>query len=473
MVAKIRVRWPDGGICGACFTTAVNTYGTCAQCSTERLLPGRSPSNEIICRDCAGITTTLSCDRCDREGERIRSGLCASCVVTEDLAAILHPNNPPDLRLHRLIREMASTNRPQSIRTWMRGKGASELLRRLGSRDLALNHDAFDREPPSRAVEHLREMLVHHHILPSRGDIRLARFETWLDNRLDSFAGNPHVLQPLEQFGRWHHLRRLRQEPPAPNMDHATRAAKQEITEAGKFLIWLQSQHGAHVDDLRQEHIDLYWSEGSSTRKHIRNFLQQRGLTGHRRGMIAPAREAQTSPSITGRERLDHLRRVVEADKVTLSTRVAAIILLLYGTPIGTIAGLRVDDFVTSLDGMTISLGRQPAPIPDPLIPLFTDYLANRSHNGTMNKNSPWLFPSTNAGQHISATSLLRRFKIFGIQALGARNATLADLTLELDPTSLASLLGYSAKIMTKHAARAGVTMAIYPALHLPADGPQ
>lgn len=44
---------------------------------------------------------------------------------------------------------------------------------------------------------------------------------------------------------------------------------------------------------------------------------------------------------------------------------------------------------------------------------------------------------------------------IFGIHSLGARNATLADLGLELDPTSLAALLGYSAKVMTEHAARA------------------
>jgi len=116
---------------------------------------------------------------------------------------------------------------------------------------------------------------------------------------------------------------------------------------------------------------------------------------------------------------------------------------------------------------MTINLGTQPAPIPDPLIPLFTDYMANRSHSGTMNKNSPWLFPSTNAGQHINPNTLLIRFRTFGIRALAARNTTLADLTLELDPTSLAALLGYSAKIMTKHAARAGTAMASYPAMLL------
>lgn len=147
---------------------------------------------------------------------------------------------------------------------------------------------ALDREPQSRSLEHLREILTHHRILPTRGDIRLARFEAWLDERLATFESLHHIHQPLERFGRWHHLRRLRQDPPPANMDHVTRTAKQEITETGKFLLWLHEEQHAQIDELRQEHIDLYWSEGSSTRKHIRNFLQQRHATGKTRALKPP-----------------------------------------------------------------------------------------------------------------------------------------------------------------------------------------
>lgn len=464
LVPRFRVHWPDGGICGPCYTSAVNTYGPCAHCNTDRLLPGRSPSGESICRDCAGIHTNLVCDRCGEEGERIRRGSCARCIIVEDLTTVLRPNDPPDLRLHRLIRELASTGRPQSIITWMRSATAAPLLQRLGNRELQLSHDAFDREPPSRSVEHLREMLTHHMILPSRGDIHLARFEAWLDQRLATFESLPHIHQSLERFGRWHHLRRLRQDPPPRNMDHATRAAKQEITEAGKFLLWLHEEQDTRIESIRQEHIDLYWSEGPSTRKHIRNFLQERRITGHRRPLTARARQAQTSPQLSDHERLEHIRHVLEADAVAPSTRVAAVILLLYGTPVGVIAGLRADSIVTTPTETSIQLGAQPAPIPIPLIPLFTSYLANRANTRTMNKGSEWLFPSTNAGQHINPNTLQLRFKIFGIHALAARNATLSDLSKDLDPTSLAALLGYSPSTMARHAARAGTTMAGYPA---------
>jgi len=426
------------------------------------MLPGRSPSGEHICRDCAHIRTNLTCDTCGREAERIRRGQCAQCVVIDELTEILQPKNPPDLRLHRIIRELATTERPRSIVTWIRLPAARALLEKIGDRTLKLDHAAFDALPPSPAVEHLREMLTHHHILPCRGDRRLARFESWLDARLDHFQDRPHIHQPLEQFGRWHHLRRLRADPPQKNMDYATRTAKQEITEAGKFLTWLDDEQHTKIDELRQEHIDFYWSEGTSSRKHVRSFLQQRRQTGKGRPLKAKARVAETTPMVTTQQRLDAIRVVLENDKVIPGTRVAAIIFLLYGTPIGRIVALRADSITAGVDGMTIALGSQPAPIPDALIPLFNEQLT-RARSLSMNKDSPWLFPSTQPGQSISANTLWNRLKIFGIQPLAAKNTTLFDLTKELDANTLGALLGYSVQIMANHAARSGNTMASYP----------
>ncbi|WP_190265260.1 MULTISPECIES: hypothetical protein [Glutamicibacter] len=134
----------------------------------------------------------------------------------------------------------------------------------------------------------------------------------------------------------------------------------------------------------------------------------------------------------TTRERLDAIRVVIESENVIPGTRVAAVIFLLYGTPIGRIVALRADSISSTLDGMTISLGSQPAPVPDMLIPLMNEYLHNGARSRSMNKDSPWLFPSTKPGQHISANTLWNRLKIFGIQPLATRNTTLFDLTKEL-----------------------------------------
>ena len=211
-VPKIRVRWPDGAICGACFSSAMHEYGQCSSCGDERMLPGRSLDGEHICRDCASITTLLVCDRCDAEAERFRKGVCARCVVREDLESLLKPNSPADLRLKRLVGMLSDASRPESIYTWMNKTAPKELLTLIGQRQVALTQEAFDNYALSpAAAAHLREILVHHRMLPERRSLPFAQFESWLEQRLVDLAEWPEIHGPIERFARWHHLNHLRQ----------------------------------------------------------------------------------------------------------------------------------------------------------------------------------------------------------------------------------------------------------------------
>lgn len=164
MVAKIRVTGPDGAICGIYFTTALRNLGSCSGCGKERLLRGKATDGTDICR----VTTHMTCEGCATETERFRAGHCIRCVLRTDLEALLHPHTPPDLSLKRLIGVLAAAARPESVYTWMRGANANELLTSLGTRSIALTHESFDALPASRSVEYLREMLVHHGMLPDR-----------------------------------------------------------------------------------------------------------------------------------------------------------------------------------------------------------------------------------------------------------------------------------------------------------------
>jgi integrase len=469
LVSTIRTTWPEGPICGPCFTAAARTYGLCAFCGAQRLLPGRSATGRDICRDCAAITTNLDCDNCGREAERRRGGHCARCVLTGDLEQILKPHAPPDMRIKRLITELAAVPRPESIITWMRHPVTAALLTKVGTRELQLSHDAFNALPPSRSLEHLREMLVHHRMMPNRGDPRLARFETWLEQRLETLQPTPAIHIPIEQFARWHHLRRLRENTnPTSNMDNVTRCAKQEITEAGKFLRWLLDEHNTTINNLQQAHLDAYLCEGTTTRSKVRNFIQWRARAGIARPFKTHYRTVATTPLASSRQRLDLIKTVAEAEHVAVSTRIAALILLLYGTPVSKICKLTLDDINTTPARTTIRVGDTPAPIPEALLPLVHQHLAHRGNHRTMNYQSRWLFPGTRAGQHISEQSLMPRLRSLGIDIRAARNAALHDLTKEIDPASLADLLGYSTQVMNLHAARAAVPMATYPALKHP-----
>ena len=219
-------------------------YGTCPGCGDEdRMLPGRDELAWAICRTCAGIETNLECDVCGREAERFRGGACMRCVVRADLDELLAPGT--DLRLRRLVDLLADVNRPESIYTYMRGKRAHALLTAIGTRELPLTQEAFDALQPGNAVEHLRALLVHHRMLPERGtDERLHRFEQWIAARLAALPDDG-TRDRIERFATWHHLKRVRARAVESdvNIETVTHAAKQEITEAGKFLLWLRAEH--------------------------------------------------------------------------------------------------------------------------------------------------------------------------------------------------------------------------------------
>jgi hypothetical protein len=467
MAAKIRVRWPDGPVCGICFTVALRTRGSCPGCGQERLLPGKNGDTDI-CRDCAGITTSMTCDGCCAEAERFRGGHCIRCVLRTDLTALLQPHAPPDLRLKRLIGVLAQAQRPESIHTWMRGTRAKALLTGLGSRDIGLSHEAFDALPASRAVEHLRELLVHHGMLPDR-DRQLAAFERWLTLRIEDLSATPQIQSPLETFARWHHLKRLRaMTGQQKNLNTAVRSAKQEITETGKFLTWLAATHGLAAAGIGQAHINEYLADGPSTRYAIRTFIVWLIKNKEIGRLEIPHRYALTKPLITQQQRLALIRHCIESTASPLGLRVAGLILLLFGQPVGKIAALKCLDLQALPDGLHLNLGTVPVPVPEQIAPMFWDYLNHRPNQQTGNAASQWLFPGTLPGQHLHADAMMGQLRSLGIDLSGARNTALRSLVQELPPTLVANALGYSHQVIHKHAADAGVPMAGYAGKNSP-----
>jgi integrase len=462
---KIRVRWPDGHICGICFTNAVHSYGECALCGQHRMLPGVTESGEKTCRDCAGINTRLTCDKCGREAERYRGGHCITCVVAADLTELLKPNDPPDLRLRRLVKILSEVERPESIYTWLRTSNgrSAELLRRIGDREIELSHEAFDALPKTASVEHLRAILTHNRILPTQDDRQLAMFEQWLHERLEQLADSPEIQSPIERFGRWHHLRRLTMEShETKNMNYAVRSAKQEITEAGKFLRWISENHGRNAANFRQVHVDEYLAEGPSTRRHTRNFVRYLKRERTNAGVDVPIRLAKTTPMLSQDQRLAHVKTLMEAENLNVSLRVAGLIFLLFGYPIGKLCMLSVDDVDIRPTGVTIKLGTHPAPIPELLIPLFVAHMKNRDGQQTVNTGTRWLFPGNRAGRPRSPNTVLLALRRIGIDIQGVRNTTLQGLVRDMDATSLSRMLGYSKQTLSRHATAATAAWSYY-----------
>lgn len=463
-VSSVQRGWPEGPICNPCHYAATRTFGECPNCGREGMLPGRRSDGTDTCVSCAGITAELVCDSCGREAPRHWKGICVTCALNTTLNEILRPNDPPDLRLHRLIRAMCAVERPASILTWCRpGTRARELLEMIGARDLQLTHEAFDALPQTTAVTHLRAILIHHGILARIDYPHLRTFEKWVEERLQSLEDMPEIHSPIERFARWHHLRRLTAEAAGKkNMDNATRYAKQEITEAGKFLQWLRTTHRRSVIRLNQAHVDEYLASGPSTRSHIRNFIRYLLREGTIKGVDVPYRVARQIPTLTEPERIGHIRRVMETEDFPTAFRLFALLHLLYGVPIVRICMLTRDDVQVTPLGANIKFGEHLAPIPDTLIPLLMDHLNGSHGRQTMNSGTTWLFPGNKAGQHLATYSAIQMLRNYDVPIQAARNTTIRRLVEELDPTSLSRLIGYSEITLARHATAATVPWSSY-----------
>lgn len=400
---------------------------------------------------------------CGTETERFRGGACIRCVLEADLTTLLRPTEPPDLRLVRLIQALADVPRPESIYTWMRGPKAHELLTRIGTRELALTPEAFDALPRSTAVDHLREILIHNRLMVAPEDRHLAIFERWVNSRVTELQEHPDVALLIERYAKWHHLSRLRQRVGHTNMDVACRGARQNITEAGKFLTWLYTEQHVTTATFTQAHIDTYLDGAVTTRFHIKNFISwyARGRGGKGR-LFVPARKAITSPILSQQNRLQVIRNAIEFDDVSLNIRIAALIHLLWATPLTRVAGLTKQHIELRPDGMYIHLGATPSLVPEFIAPLFWAHVHHTDNEQTTNAGTEWLFPGYRAGRPIAVPTLQQRFHALGLDPQRTRNSTLKHLTAQLDVHTLADTLGYSAKTLSQHAERAGAYFGHY-----------
>lgn len=126
------------------------------------------------------------------------------------------------------------------------------------------------------------------------------------------------------------------------------------------------------------------------------------------------------------------------------------------------------DQIIPGPDGISILLGSEPAAVPSPFAELLIEIIGNRPSLQTGNTGtSPWLFPSTRAGQHLHPNTIMTRLRDLGIDLRGARNAALRELIQQVPPPIVASQLGYSPQMTLRHAGLAAQPDGRYAALTL------
>jgi len=162
-------------------------------------------------------------------------------------------------------------------------------------------------------------------------------------------------------------------------------------------------------------------------------------------------------------ERVSQFGRVLTAPDLSLRTRVAAAIVLLYAQPISRIVRLTLDDVIRDGDQVLLRLGEPPSPVPAPVADLLLSWIGSRNNiNTATNRHPPWLFPGRRVGQPMRSDYLAALVRDIGIPTTAGRASAIRQHVLEMPAPVVADALGYHPVTTAKLAAQAAGTWSRY-----------
>ena len=462
---KTAANWPEGPICTYCYQAARRRLGVCADCGHNGLVPGINSAGEPTCLRCSGLPLDQTCTGCGEETWLAKGRTCWRCLLDTMVRELLAgPDGSVDTALEPLAVAIASMPRPNSGVTWIRANPkVGDLLAALGAGWIELSHEALDGLPAGRSVEFIRGLLVANKVLPPR-DRRIATYESWLADKLEAIHDEEHR-RLIERFGRWHHLRNLRElTKNGPVEAGPFLRAKQSTTVAIQFLSWL-ADRGRTLAECTQHDIDAWYASGTATRQHVERFLYWSRSHRLTTKLALPRRNRDNQDILGEHHRLKIIRSLLLHDELPAAYRVAGCLVTLFGQSVSRIITLTIEDTRTVDGRVQIVLADDWLDLPEQLAIILEYHLENQPNTQTAaNTESKWLFPGTMPSQHIDRETMLTTLHAAGIPVRASRNTTWQQMVREAPPQVLARALGISPKTAMQHAERAGADWTQYAA---------
>lgn len=455
--------WPEGPVCASCYGRALAAKDTCPACGHTRRLLHYPDFDAPVCRHCAGAPADHVCGRCGDEHAPYARGLCARCVLSDRLTAILgEPADRARVGVDGLFDALRGARSAKDMIRWLSHAPASDVLGQIARGELALAHETLDRLPSSTWVRHLEYLLVATGSLPAR-DPALARLERWIEEYLAEHTSEP----ALRTFAHWIVLRRARRNShQAPLNEGHLSSSKTELRSAAAFLDWLAHRDHA-LATCQQTDIDQ-WLAGPRPYRYAAGSFVRWAIA---RGMMAKldfprGERSGPAPAISDQDRIAIARGLLKHSDLDTRDRVAALLIVLFAQPVGRVARLTVNDITITDTTTTIRLGATAITLPEPLAGHVRQLIADRRSRAAADiGDSPWLFLGKAPGRPISSQVLSRRLKRIGVDCQDARRTALLQLGGELPAAVVADLLGLHIHTANKWAQIAGRPWGDYPAL--------
>ena len=440
----VKARWPIGPVCDTCYLAILNNPSECGRCRVSQPLIGLDTDGTPLCGPCAGLDVDYTCPRCGHSGNPYKTGLCAHCVLNDRLHDLLAgPDDTISPQLQPVHQALTAAEHPRSVISWLAHSPSIALLARLAATGEPLSHERLDELPPGRNEYYIRQLLVTTGVLSERDD-DLERLPAWLDQTL---AGKPaEHARLIRPFAHWFLLRRARRRATTRRQPAlAGPYLRTQITIALTLLAWLD-EHNLSLADLDQPHLDTWLADGNTNHYNIRNFLIWAAARNLAPTLTVPLRPRQQPEQILDEtERWNLLQRCLTDDTITLDTRAAAALLLLFGLPISRIRHLTINQLDIGQTSSFLRTGRHPLLLPPKLATLLTqlaDTPRTTARLSTADNTVRWLFPGLTPGRPTSQVTFTHKLRDLGINARTARNAALISLAGDLPVPILADVLG-------------------------------
>lgn len=440
-VQPVHTQWPLGPVCTPCYRRTLRNPQQCSTCGDTKALTGRSQLGALICGSCAGADTGYQCRICGRAGEQHYARTCLTCSIEKKTRELITADGTPRADLDTLPGILAHRGQPGSTLRWLIKPNTAELLRALARTDGPITHAALDACPPVRGRHYLRAILVQTGLLPVR-DEQIERFETWINELVATLPAHQAAL--ISPYAHWMVLRAARRRTRRRLYTQAAAdSGRERIRTAIRLLDHLEAQ-GKQITDLTQPVLDQ-WTAGNTCRTaKIAGFIQWLNARGQT-GALTVQLPRQPLPSQISSEQ-DHHQRIADllsgAATVDLGTRVAGLLVLLYGAKLVQIQKLTTAS-ITISGGLThLTLGAHPLQLPEQLGALVNQ-LAEQE------RQSAYLFPGGQPGTHIHLVTLSRKLTEAGVPARISRNHALLNLAADIPAAVMATQLGISASAAT------------------------
>lgn len=437
----VHTHWPVGPVCLPCYKRELRSPAPCARCGHTKVLTAQL-DDQRICGPCAGARDYL-CRHCGTAGPQHFTASCLPCSITRLVTDLLATDHPDLARLPQLLSERGD---PASTMRWLMRPHTRTWLTQLGNRahHTELTHADVDALPPSQGRHFLRALLVETGILTHR-DEHIERLGTWLTETADTLPHHHRTL--IVAYGHWSILRAARRRAHRGHTftTYADSAAREQIRTAIRFLAHLDKL-GVAISNLTQP-ITEGWIAGNRDRtRRLAAFIAWL----RRRNIITDITidTPPTGHSVDIAADDDHTRLITtlvnNSPTADLATRVAGLLVLLYGAHISRIHHLTTADITTTATTTQLRLATHPIDLPTPVATLLHQIAAateNDTRTTTPDRTGRYLFPGARPHHPMHPTTLHRKLAAIGITK-AHRHHALATLTGELPAAVVATQLG-------------------------------